>query len=85
MTMEQKFDVAIVGLDIKNGKYVVDSEHANRAGAPVVLVIKGNKMFNIDSTLKIVKEINSYLPNLSTGEFKIKVDGIKFKCGLVKR
>lgn len=83
--MEQKFDVAIVGLDIKNGKYVVDSEHANRAGAPVVLVIKGNKMFNIDSTLKIVKEINSYLPNLSTGEFKIKVDGIKFKCGLAKR
>ena len=83
--MEQKFAAAIVGLDIKNGKYVVNSEHENSEGAPVVLVIKGNKEFTIDSTFKIVKEINSYLPNLSTGKFKIKVDGIKFKCELAMR
>lgn len=82
--MEQNFDVAIVGLDIKNGKYVVNSESIN-GEAPVILVIKGNKQFTMESTLKIIKEINSYLPNLSTGEFKIKVDGIKFKCGLANR
>lgn len=83
--MEQKFDIAIVGLDIKNGKYVVNLESNNGDGAPMILVIKGNKMFTMESTSKIVKEINSYLPNLSTGEFKIKVDGIKFKCELVRR
>lgn len=83
--MEQKFEIAIVGLDIKNGMYVVNQESINGDGAPVILVIKGNKEFTINSTLKIVKEINSYLPNLSTGEFKIRVDGIKFKCELVRR
>lgn len=84
MTMEQKFDVALIGLDIKNGKYVVNLESTNE-GAPAILAIKGNKQFAMESTLKIIKEINSYLPNLSTGEFKIKVDGIKFKCELVIR
>lgn len=83
--MEQKFDVAFIGLDIKNGKYVVNYESINDEGAPVILVIKGNKEFTMESTLKIIKEINSYLPNLGTGEFKIKVDGIKFKCELVIR
>lgn len=83
--MEQKFEIAIVGLDIKNGMYVVNHESSNRDGAPIVLLIKGNKEFTINSTLKIVKEINSYLPNLGTGEFKIKVDGIKFKCELARR
>lgn len=85
MTMEQKFEIAFVGLDIKNGKYVVSLGPNNGEDAPVILVIKGNKKFTMESTLKIIKELNSYMPNLSTGEFKIKVDGIKFKCVLVMR
>lgn len=82
--MEQQFDASIVGLQINNGKYVINSESLN--GEPdAVLVIHGNKQFTFSSVLKIAKEINSYLPNLSTGEFKIKVDGIKFKCELARR
>ena len=46
---------------------------------------EANKQFTFSSVVKITKEINSYLPNLSTGEFKIKVDGIKFKCELARR
>jgi hypothetical protein len=83
--MEQKFDAAFIGLNIKNGEYVANLDPNNGAPADAILAIKGNKTFTIDSTLKIVKEINSYLPNLSTGVFKIKVDGIKFKCELAMR
>lgn len=82
--MEQQFDVAIVGLQINNGQYEPDmrtGEHEPDAA----IVIHGNKQFTLSSVLKIAKEINSYLPNLSTGEFKIKVDGIKFKCVLAMR
>ena len=82
--MEQKFDVAVIGLQINNGLYVADMRK-DGSEPDAVLVIKGNKQFTIDSTLKIIKEINSYLPNLGTGEFKIKVDGIKFKCKLAMR
>lgn len=82
--MEQQFDVAVVGLQINNGQYVINNESLN--GEPDAgLVIRGNKQFTIAHTLKIAKEINSYLPNLSTGEFKIKVDNIKFKCELARR
>lgn len=82
--MEQKFEIAIVGLQIKDGKYVADKRTGGQ-GPDAVLVIRGNKEFTIDSTLKITSEVNSYLPNLSTGKFKIKVDGIKFKCELARR
>lgn len=82
--MEQQFDVAVVGLQINNGQYVINNESHN-GEAEAGLVIRGNKQFTMTHTFKIVKEINSYLPNLSTGEFKIKVDGIKFKCELARR
>ena len=82
--MEQEFDVAIVGLQINNGQYVINNESLI-GEAYVGLAIRGNKKFTFSSVIKIVKEINSYLPNLSTGEFKIKVDGIKFKCELARR
>ena len=82
--MEQQFDVAVVGLQINNGQYVLNNESLN--GEPDAgLVISGNKQFTFSSVVKIAKEINSYLPNLSTGEFKIKVDSIKFKCELARR
>lgn len=82
--MEQQFDLAVVGLQINNGQYVINNESHN--GEPDAgLVIRSNKMFTMAHAFKIVKEINSYLPNLSTGEFKIKVDGIKFKCELARR
>lgn len=82
--MEQQFDVAIVGLQIKDGRYEPDmrtGEHEPDAG----LVIRSNKKFTMAHALEITKQINSYLPNLSTGEFKIKVDAIKFKCELARR
>lgn len=82
--MEQQFDVAVVGLQINNGQYVADMRK-DGSEPDAVLVIRGNKQFTMTHTFKIVKEINSYLPNLSTGEFKIKVDGIKFKCELARR
>lgn len=82
--MEQQFDVAVVGLQINNGQYVINDESHNEE-AEAGLVIRGNKQFTMAHTLKIIKEINSYLPNLSTGEFKIKIDGIKFKCELARR
>ena len=82
--MEQQFDVAVVGLQINNGQYVINNESQN-GEAEAVLVIRGNKQFTMAHTFKIIKEINSYLPNLSTGEFKIKIDCIKFKCELARR
>ncbi len=82
--MEQEFDVAIVGLQINNGKYVADLR-TDGSEPDAGLVIRGNKKFTFSIAVKIAKEINSYLPNLSTGEFKIKVDGIKFKCELARR
>ena len=81
--MEQEFDVAMVGLQINNGQYVLNSESLN-GEAYAALAIRGNKKFTFSSVVKITKEINSYLPNLSTGEFKIKIDGIKFKCELAR-
>lgn len=77
--MEQQFDVAIVGLRINNGQYVADMR-TDVSEPDAVLFIRSSKEFTMTHTLKIVKEINSYLPNLSTGEFKIKFDGIKFNC-----
>lgn len=82
--MEQQFDVAVVGLQINNGQYVADMRK-DGSEPDAGLVIRGNKQFTMTHTFKIVKEINSYLPNLSTGEFKIKIDGIKFKCELARR
>lgn len=82
--MEQEFDVAIVGLQINNGQYIADMRK-DGSEPDAVLVIHGNKQFTFSSVIKIAKEINSYLSNLSTGEFKIKVDGIKFKCELARR
>lgn len=84
MEMEQKFEIAFVGLQIKDGKYVAD-KRTGGAEPDAGLVIRGNKQFTMAHALKITSEVNSYLPNLSTGEFKIKVDGIKFKCELARR
>ena len=82
--MERQFDVAIVGLQINKGQYVINRKSLNGEALDAGLLIQGNKLFTISSVLKIAKEINSYLPNLSRGEFKIKLDGIKFKCELVR-
>lgn len=80
--MNDKFEISLVGLVIKNNQYQLDESSLSEPNAG--LIIKGNKMFTLLQALKIVKDVNKYMPNLSTGEFKTKVDGIKFNCNLVR-
>lgn len=77
--MNDKFEIALVGLVIKNNQYQLNESNPNAC-----LIIKANKMFTMVEALKIVKDVNKYMPNLSTGEFKTKVDGIKFNCNLAR-
>lgn len=77
--LNQKFEVAVIGLQIINGQYVLNHESEN-AG----LIIKGNKEFTMLNALQIVEKVNDYMPNLGTGEFKTQVDDIKFTCNVVR-
>lgn len=79
MNVNEKFELCIVGLEIANGKYILNQDNAV-AG----LVIKANKKFKMAYALLIANNINYYMPNLSTGKFYIKIDGINFTCELVR-
>lgn len=74
---DDHFEVAVIGLQTINGRYILNKGQENAA-----LLIEGNKEFSMISALKIVEQINEIKPNLSIGEFKIKVDGIKFECNV---
>lgn len=81
--MTKKFEVAFVGLQIDNGRYDLNCESVN-ASPDASMCIKGSKEFTISSVMKIVAKVNDYMPNLSQGEFKTQVDGIKFTCNVVR-
>lgn len=75
----QKFEVAVVGLQTVNGRYVLNNGQENAA-----LVVKGDKKFTMTHAVAIANQVNDYKPNLSTGEFSITLDGIKFNCNVQK-
>ena len=81
--LNKKFEVAVVGLQTVNGRYVLNDESdnvTNKAG----MIIKANKQFTMRNALQIVEMVNYYMPNLGTGEFKTEVDGIKFTCNVAR-
>lgn len=81
--LNKKFEVGFVGLQIDNGRYELNYESENSM-PNASMCIKGNKEFTMGSALKIVAKVNDYMPNLSQGEFKIQVDGIKFTCNVMR-
>ena len=81
--LNKKFEVAFVGLQINNGRYELNCESENSM-PNASMCIKGSKEFTMGSAFKIVAKVNDYMPNLSQGEFKTQVDGIKFTCNVVR-
>ena len=77
---EHKFEVAVIGLQIKNNKYVVNSGE-EEAG----LCIVANKGFTISNVHNLINHVNDSRKIVSVGEvdkFKTTVDGIEFDCRL---
>ncbi len=75
----QKFEVAVVGLQIVNGRYEINRFQENAA-----ICIVGNKKFTMTHAVAVATQVNEFKPNLSTGEFSLTLDGIKFNCNVQK-
>ena len=77
---EQKFKVAVVGLQVKNNKYVLNNGEED-AGLCVI----ANKGFTSNQVIELVNHINESRKIVSVGavdKFKSTIDGIEFDCRL---
>ena len=77
---EREFNAAVIGLQIKNNKYVLNMDEED-AG----LCITANKGFTTNYIHKLINHVNDTRKIVSVGKvdkFKTEIDGIKFDCRL---